>query len=116
MEYINLAGLRIDGRKPEEARKLAAKLHVLPEADGSAIMAHGATVVLAQVHGPAPAPPSRRGSMRNDTATLHVEYQYVNGPGSSTGHCCQQCTCSYAPRSPRLNTPQGHAICYSRPP
>ena len=43
---------RSDGRKPNEARKMTAKVGVIPNADGSAIFAFGDTVAIAAVYGP----------------------------------------------------------------
>lgn len=49
--YYNL-GLRVDGRRPPELRKLQCKLGVFQQADGSAFMEQGNTKVLATVYGP----------------------------------------------------------------
>lgn len=43
---------RPDGRKPEEMRKMTAKVGVIPNADGSAMFAFGDTVAIAAVYGP----------------------------------------------------------------
>ncbi len=45
MEFVSPEGLRVDGRRPNELRKLAAKLGVLATADGSAIFEMGNTKV-----------------------------------------------------------------------
>ena len=43
---------RSDGRKPNELRKITAKVGVIPNADGSALFAFGNTVAIAAVYGP----------------------------------------------------------------
>lgn len=45
-------GLRLDGRRPDEIRKLCSKLGVFSQADGSAYLEQGNTKVLAAVYGP----------------------------------------------------------------
>lgn len=45
-------GLRLDGRRPGELRKLSSKLGVFSQADGSAYIEQGNTKVLAAVYGP----------------------------------------------------------------
>ena len=45
-------GLRVDGRRPPELRKLQCKLGVFHQADGSAFLEQGNTKVLATVYGP----------------------------------------------------------------
>uniref|UniRef100_A0A7S0VJU7 Uncharacterized protein n=1 Tax=Polytomella parva TaxID=51329 RepID=A0A7S0VJU7_9CHLO len=52
MEFVSLEGLRIDGRRPKELRRLACHFDVLEAADGSAIFEMGNTKVLASVFGP----------------------------------------------------------------
>lgn len=43
---------RLDGRKFDEARKITAKVGVIPNADGSAMFSFGDTVAYAAVYGP----------------------------------------------------------------
>lgn len=43
---------RSDGRKPDELRKMIAKVGVVPNADGSAMFAFGNTIAIAAVYGP----------------------------------------------------------------
>ena len=50
--YQIFSGLRIDGRRPNELRKLTCKLGVLHQADGSAFLEQGNTKILASVYGP----------------------------------------------------------------
>jgi polyribonucleotide nucleotidyltransferase len=52
-EYITPEGLRLDGRKPDELRKIRCKLGILSSrADGSAYYEQGNTKVIATVYGP----------------------------------------------------------------
>lgn len=51
-EFISLDGLRLDGRRPHEVRKIRAALGALARADGSAYFEMGNTCVLAAVYGP----------------------------------------------------------------
>lgn len=46
------SGLRVDGRRPPELRKLQCQLGVFKQADGSALLEQGNTKVLATVYGP----------------------------------------------------------------
>ena len=43
---------RPDGRKPNELRKMVAKVGIIPNADGSALFAFGDTIAIAAVYGP----------------------------------------------------------------
>lgn len=45
MEYVSPEGLRIDGRRDKEVRKLQATIGVLQSADGSATFEMGNTKV-----------------------------------------------------------------------
>ena len=45
-------GLRVDGRRPSELRKVQCKLGVFNQADGSAFLEQGNTQILATVYGP----------------------------------------------------------------
>jgi exosome complex component RRP41 len=52
LELLSDQGFRIDGRRPNELRKIQCKLGVFSQADGSAYIEHGNTKVLAAVYGP----------------------------------------------------------------
>mmetsp|Transcript_32096 Transcript_32096/g.80767 ORF Transcript_32096/g.80767 Transcript_32096/m.80767 type:complete len:248 (+) Transcript_32096:36-779(+) len=52
LEYVDLSGLRIDGRRPNELRRVSAKLGVLTQPDGSAAFELGITKVVCAVYGP----------------------------------------------------------------
>ena len=45
-------GFRIDGRRPNELRRIQCRMGVFEQADGSAYIEHGNTKVLAAVYGP----------------------------------------------------------------
>lgn len=47
-----LIGLRVDGRKPNELRKIYCEVGVFSQADGSAMVQQGNTKVVATVYGP----------------------------------------------------------------
>lgn len=47
-----IIGLRIDGRLPNELRKIQCEIGVFSQADGSAIFSQGNTKVIATVYGP----------------------------------------------------------------
>ena len=47
-----IIGLRIDGRKPNELRKIQCEVGVFAKADGSASLSQGNTKVIATVYGP----------------------------------------------------------------
>jgi len=65
-------GLRVDGRRPEELRKITSTTAVLSQADGSAYLEHGNTKVLAAVYGPREA--RHRALVLHDRAILNVEF------------------------------------------
>ncbi|GFO20692.1 exosome complex component rrp41-like [Plakobranchus ocellatus] len=52
MELLSDQGFRIDGRKPNELRRIRFKKGVFRQADGSAYLEQGNTKVLAAVYGP----------------------------------------------------------------
>ena len=51
-EYLSPEGLRLDGRRPGEVRRVRCRLGVLARADGSAMYEQGNTRVMAAVYGP----------------------------------------------------------------
>ncbi|GJQ12100.1 hypothetical protein GpartN1_g3891.t1 [Galdieria partita] len=51
-ELISPDGLRTDGRRPLEVRKITCRMGILPRADGSCHLEMGNTIVLATVYGP----------------------------------------------------------------
>lgn len=72
LEYVSLAGLRVDGRRPAEVRKLRCRLSVFPKADGSAYLEQGNTKVLAVVYGPKET--TRRSDALHDRAILACDF------------------------------------------
>ncbi|CAC5408927.1 exosome complex component RRP41-like [Mytilus californianus] len=52
LNLLSDQGFRIDGRKPNELRRIQCKLGVFKQADGSAYIEQGNTKVLATVYGP----------------------------------------------------------------
>lgn len=51
-ELLSKIGLRLDGRRANELRRIRCKLGVFTEPDGSAYIEQGLTKVLAAVYGP----------------------------------------------------------------
>lgn len=92
IEYVNISGLRVDGRRPREVRRLQAEMGVFHKTDGSAIFEMGNTKVLAVVHGPREA--TRRGE--HDEAIINCEYSCV----ASTGAAAAPSHWPHAPRPP----------------
>lgn len=52
LEILSPEGLRLDGRRPHELRKIVCRVGVLSQADGSAYIEMGNTKALATVYGP----------------------------------------------------------------
>jgi exosome complex component RRP41 len=52
LELLTPEGLRVDGRRANELRKITAKTSVFSQADGSAYIEQGNTKCLAAVYGP----------------------------------------------------------------
>lgn len=52
MDLLTDQGLRLDGRRANELRKIRCKLGVFDQPDGSAYLEQGNTKVLAAVYGP----------------------------------------------------------------
>lgn len=50
--YVDKSGKRLDGRKPDELRKIKIKVGVVPRADGSCYIEWGQNKILAAVYGP----------------------------------------------------------------
>ncbi|KDO24671.1 hypothetical protein SPRG_10204 [Saprolegnia parasitica CBS 223.65] len=51
-EFVSVAGLRVDGRRPNEVRRVRAKFGLFQRVDGSAYVEQGQTKVMAVVYGP----------------------------------------------------------------
>jgi ribonuclease PH len=72
VEYVNVSGLRLDGRRPREVRRVRARLGLFGWADGSTLFEQGNTKVLAVVHGPRE--PARRSDGEHDEAVINVDF------------------------------------------
>lgn len=72
IEYLSPEGLRVDGRRPPELRKLKCQLGVFEQADGSASIEFGNTKVLATVYGPHDV--NLRSQAVHDRATINCQF------------------------------------------
>jgi exosome complex component RRP41 len=72
IEFISPEGLRVDGRRPQEVRKINFRLNLFSRADGSAYYEQGNTRVLAAVYGPRQV--THRGAAKHDRAIINCEY------------------------------------------
>ncbi len=70
-DILAMAGLRIDGRRPDDIRNMKHNLGLVKSADGSAYLEQGLNKVLALVHGPQE--PRRRS---NDQANEKVRFRF----------------------------------------
>lgn len=77
LELVSLDGLRIDGRRAGEVRKISCSLGVLASADGSAYFEQGNTKVLAAVYGPR----EGKGGGRGEEMALACEYSVCTFAG-----------------------------------
>lgn len=71
MEFVSPEGLRLDGRRPNDLRRMKAELGVFEGCDGSARVEHGNTKALAVVYGPHE--PTRGGAL-HDRCKITCEY------------------------------------------
>ncbi|KAI8587876.1 ribosomal protein S5 domain 2-type protein [Geranomyces variabilis] len=72
IEIVSPEGLRVDGRRPAEVRRVLTRTGVLSQADGSAYIEQGNTKCLAAVYGPRE--PVKRAGVLHDRAIINVEY------------------------------------------
>jgi len=82
MEFVSVAGLRLDGRRPPELRRLRCRLALVNGADGSAQLEQGNTSVLACVRGPLE--PAQRSDASPDRCTIVTEVSFVRAPQLTT--------------------------------
>lgn len=82
-EYISLAGLRLDGRREDETRRVRARIGIFHRADGSAYIEQGNTKVLVVVYGP----------RQVDNTTL----KNIKGAASLVKKAVVHCECTQAP-------------------
>ncbi|OYT43252.1 MAG: exosome complex exonuclease Rrp41 [Candidatus Aenigmarchaeota archaeon ex4484_56] len=66
---------RLDGRKPDEIRKLKAKIGIVDNADGSAMFEMGNTIAIATIYGPMEVVP--KFLEESDKAVLEINYQML---------------------------------------
>ncbi|KAH7102766.1 ribosomal protein S5 domain 2-type protein [Auriculariales sp. MPI-PUGE-AT-0066] len=71
VEILNDGGLRSDGRRQHELRSISIQLATQGSADGSALITHGLTTVLAVIHGPREA--RVRAHTMHDRAVISVD-------------------------------------------
>lgn len=71
-EFLSDDGLRLDGRRATELRRIKSQVGVLAGADGSAVFQMGNTQVLAAVFGPREV--EARSQLRRDRAIIKCEY------------------------------------------
>ncbi len=67
---------RPDGRKPNELRKITAKVGIIPNADGSAMFSFGDTVAIAAVYGPKKMHPQH--AQDPERGTLRCNYNMLS--------------------------------------
>ncbi|RKO87572.1 ribosomal protein S5 domain 2-type protein [Blyttiomyces helicus] len=75
-EIVSPEGLRVDGRRATELRRINCRTGLFSQADGSAYVEQGNTKCLAAVYGPRE--PTRRGFILHDRALINVEYNVAS--------------------------------------
>ncbi|KAI8920689.1 ribosomal protein S5 domain 2-type protein [Entophlyctis helioformis] len=75
-ELVSPEGLRVDGRRPAELRRLLARIGLLAQADGSAYIELGNTKCLAAVYGPKE--PRLASAALHDRASINVEFNVAS--------------------------------------
>nr|CAG4640291.1 EOG090X0BHT [Daphnia pulex] len=91
-ELLSDQGLRIDGRKPNELRRIRCSLGIFSQADGSAYLEQGNTKVLAAVYGPHEA--------------SHLKYSFYNHKLIVSFVNCQYSTATFS-MGERKRRPRG---------
>eukprot|EP00037_Helgoeca_nana_P000422 m.21651 g.21651 ORF g.21651 m.21651 type:complete len:245 (+) comp10508_c0_seq1:269-1003(+) len=71
-EYVSPEGLRLDGRRPNDLRRVVCRLGQFRNCDGSAYVEHGNTKVLVVVYGPHEV--SAGGIALHDRALIRTEF------------------------------------------
>ncbi|KOB78437.1 putative exosome complex exonuclease RRP41, partial [Operophtera brumata] len=71
-DLLSSQGLRLDGRRPNELRRIRCKLGVFTQPDGSAYLEQGNTKVLAAVYGPHQASKSK---VSTDGVVVNCQYR-----------------------------------------
>ncbi|KAI9340792.1 ribosomal protein S5 domain 2-type protein [Zopfochytrium polystomum] len=83
-EIVDPEGLRVDGRRASELRRINCRVGAVPKADGSAYLEQGNTKCIAAIYGPKE--PFRRGG-QHDRASISID---INVASFSTGERKQQ--------------------------
>jgi exosome complex component RRP41 len=81
-QYVSPAGLRRDGRRPHEIRRLRCRFGPVGDCDGSVYLEHGCNKILAVVRGPRALASRSQGQF--DRAT--VRCTYTQAPFAKTEH------------------------------
>jgi len=76
LEFISPEGLRLDGRRPEELRKIKCKLGLLSRADGSAYYEQGNTKIMAAIYGPRDV--TLKSKQLHDRAIINCEFSIAS--------------------------------------
>ncbi|KAJ1853790.1 Exosome non-catalytic core component [Coemansia sp. RSA 2703] len=71
-ELLSPEGLRVDGRRPNELRRISCRASVLSSSDGSSYYEQGNTKVLVAVYGPRE--PRQRAPTTTEQAQINVEF------------------------------------------
>jgi len=71
-EIVNPEGLRLDGRRPREIRRITCEIGLFHRADGSAFYTQGNTKVIASIYGPQSV--QQRFKMENDRCIVECEF------------------------------------------
>lgn len=74
LELINEGGYRVDGRKPDELRRVRCRLGVFQQADGSAYIEQGNTKILVAVYGPHEPAQNMRSQVSHENCLINCEY------------------------------------------
>ncbi|TPX34565.1 hypothetical protein SmJEL517_g02817 [Synchytrium microbalum] len=77
-EIVSPEGLRTDGRRPTELRRISCRMGVFSTADGSAYLQHGNTKLIAAVYGPREPSQHQRGEVMYDRAFITVKYNVAS--------------------------------------
>ena len=72
LEILSPEGFRVDGRRPNELRRLICRMGVFSQADGSAYIEMGNTKTLAAGYGPHEV--SNKAKARHDQALINCEF------------------------------------------
>lgn len=81
-EFVSIAGLRVDGRRAKEVRRVRCRLGLLQRVDGSAYYEQGNTKAIAVVYGPRQV--GRRSQGKHDRAIINCEYRLVTSSRPQT--------------------------------